>query len=194
MLGTDTTYHPTRSFFSATELKIIQRIGTLKRKLQPVRAYTPWLVCLHIRRSTHDMIGESVAVLIYAKSGQPAHAATQAAQIWRKVARDGKSETDPWPDVDAEASMEYLDDNDFERILKEARDPRRADRNYFAGLPKDPWLVMIGDSDMSYHLLIDLKQRGPTYGGSIQEDLAPELGGRGYEIEADLNPAIEDVH
>lgn len=193
-LVTDSTYHPSIPFCRATDLRRIQRFGTLRRKQVTVRAYDAWLVNLIVRRGLQDNVGENVPVLLYAKSGQPAHAASQAQKVWRLVARRGKSEVDPWPDVDAEAVVERIDDNDFEGILRDARREQCRPRNFIGGDPLDPWVIMIGDRGMAEALLSDLKSRGPTYGGSIQEDLPIELGGRGIEMEADIHAAPEDQH
>ncbi len=192
---TDSSYHDTYAFQAASQLMAVQRFGSLRRELKSVRAYMPFMVNLIIRRSMQDMIGENVPVILYAKSGQPSHAATQAVKIWERVARANKTQADPWPAEDSEATMEQIDDGDFQQIIRDARVASRVDRNFFCGHPKDPWAVMIGDTSMADELLINLKMRGPTYGGTIPEDLPVGLGGRGIEMEASLDQdLLEDTH
>ncbi len=168
------------------------RLGKEKRKLVQVRAYLPWVVNLIVRRSLQDSFGENVPVILYAKSAQPAHAATFAAKLWARLAREGLPKTAPWPCEDSEAPLELMDDNDFQRVLRDARHPARIARNWIGGDPRDPWCMVIGDEEMAGALLLNLKQNGPTYGGCVmQEDLPPELGGRGVEVEASLEPLEE---
>lgn len=187
--ATDTSYSEYRTFTSSEQLKAVMRLARVKRKLTTTRAYLPWLVNLIVRRSLHDTIGEHVPVILYAKSAQPAHAGTTAARLWARLAREGIPKTTPWPAEDSEAPCELLDDEDFEKILKDARNPNRVDRNWIGGHPLAPWCVVIGDAEMAQELLMDLRQRGPTYGGSVmREDLPPELGGWGHEVEASLEP------
>lgn len=196
LIATDSTFHPTYPFTTATELKRVERLATFGRRIgfKPVRAFDPWLVNLIVRRSLQDTIGENVPVILYAKSGQPAHAATQAAKIWERVARRGVPEFEAWPSTDQECPVERIDDNDFEGILRDAMKPKRIDSLYTLGHPDDPWAFMVGDPDMAIELLSNLKNMGPTYGGCIQDDLDMSLGGRGYEMEASMEVGVEDSH
>lgn len=187
--ATDSTYSEHRVFTTASAMIAAQRFAKVKRRLTTARAYLPWMVNLIVRRSLHDSVGENVPVVLYAKSAQPAHAGTYAAKLWARLAREGLDVTMPWPAEDSEAPMELLDDKDFARILKDATHPNRISRNWIGGHPLDPWCMVIGDTEMAHELLIDLRQRGPTYGGCVmREDLPPELGGWGHEQEATLEP------
>lgn len=195
-LATSSTYHPTRPFTTATELRRIERLATFGRRIgfKTVRAFDAWLVNLIVRRSLQDTIGENVPVILYAKSGQPAHAATEAAKLWERVARRGVPEFEPWPATDQECPVERLDDNDFDAILRDAMRPKRIETLYTAGHPEDPWAFMVGDPDMAIELLSNLKNTGPTYGGCIQDDLDISLGGRGFEVEASMDAQVVDRH
>jgi hypothetical protein len=191
--ATDSSFSPTVSFTTAGQMKAVQRLAKVRRKMVTDRAYKPWLVNLIVRLGLHDGIGENVPVILYAKSAQPAHAASFGYKLWARLARHGLPKTAPWPAEDSETTVELMDDNDFARILKDAQHPARISRNWIGGHPLDPWCMVIGDREMADELLMNLKQRGPTFGGtSMREDLPPELGGWGHERPASLDPYNED--
>jgi hypothetical protein len=160
-------------------------VKTGKNRMGLGRKFEPWVVHHIERLGVHDMVGTSRLFVLYARAGQPSHAATVASTFWRQLYRSDKSDFDPWPEVDAEVQVERIDDNDYQVLLREAMAPSRVDRFWFAGDQDDPWLWHTGDQDMGLKVLADLARSGPTFGGVIFEDPHPALGGTGIEKELD---------
>ena len=182
------SYNNSYSWDSAADLQKVQGVVKLGVGRATVdRRFTPWVVH-HIERwSENDMIGYGRLFVMYARCGQPAHAATVASSFWRSIYRKGKSDIEPWPDVDAEAQVERIDDNDYTNLLREALSPARIDKFYYGGKPDSPFIWHTGDQDMGLSVLADLAQRGPTWGGVIFEDKHPALGGNGIFEEVDTH-------
>lgn len=151
------------------------------------RRFWPWVVFMIEKQGFHDSAGTGRPVVLYARSGDPAHAAGVANAFWKELYRKGKSDLEPWPDIDSEVVVERIDDPDFKMLMREALTPKRIGKFRYAGHRTDPWLWHTMDEDMSIRILDHLKQRGPTFGGVLFADPHPALGGTGIEREADLN-------
>jgi len=185
-LFTPSSYNDMHTWQTATALSRVEgAVKTGKGRMMIARRFEPWVVHHIERLGTHDMVGTSRLFVLYARCGQPAHAATVASTFWKQLYRAGKSDFDPWPDVDAEVVVERIDDEDYQVLLREACSPVRVDKFRYAGLAADPWMWHTGDQDMGMRVLADLKNTGPTYGGVIFEDMHPALGGTGIEKELD---------
>ena len=185
-LNTPSSYHIQVN--SARALKGVEGvIKTGAKKAVTDRRFWPWAVYMLERQGLQDMIGFGRPFLLYARSGDPAHAAGVAHELWKQIYRSGKSDFDPWPDIDATVTVERVDDRDFEVLMREALSPKRIDAFCYGGHHKDPWIWHTRDQDMSIRILDHLKQRGPTFGGVIFQDPHPAIGGLGIEKEADLS-------
>lgn len=150
------------------------------------RRFWPWAVYMIEKQGLHDSVGTGRPFLLYARSGDPAHAAGVADALWKQIYRTGRSDLEPWPDIDAEVTVERIDDSDYLKLMRDALGPKRIDKFRYAGHRTDPWCWHTMDEDMSIRILDHLKQRGPTFGGIIFQDPHPALGGIGEEKEADL--------
>ena len=185
-LFTPSSYNQNHIWRSARALKRVE--GIVKTGVGRAivdRRFEPWVVNHIERQGVQDMLGTGRLFVLYARCGQPSHAATVASTFWKSLYRVGKSDFDPWPDVDAEVMVERIDDEDYQVLLKEASAPHRIDKLRFAGDPKDPWMWHTQDQEMGLSVLADLKRSGPTFGGVIFEDKHPALGGTGIEKELD---------
>lgn len=176
------------SLNTATALSSVEgMIKTGVGRVTTARRFWPWAVYMIEKQGLQDAVGYGRPFLLYARSGDPAHAAGVADGFWKALYRKGKSDFDPWPDIDAEVTVERIDDADYTKLMHEALAPKRVDKFRYGGHRSDPWMWHTMEEDMSIRILEHLKQRGPTFGGVIFQDPHPSLGGIGVEKEADLN-------
>lgn len=172
---------------TAASLQAVE--GIIKKgvgKADVGRRFWPWTVYMIEKQSSQDMVGYGRPFLLYARSGDPAHAAGVAQEFWKKLYRGGKSDFDPWPDVDATVVVERMDDEDYRSLMKEALAPKRANLFRYGGHRTDPWIWHTMEEDMSIRILEHLKQRGPVFGGVLFADPHPALGGLGEERDTDI--------